>query len=69
MAELPKDVVSAYSGNNYFAANTEKKETRTGGSALERLFYLIYDGIQLNPEEYKLSFTKIILLGFLFFVP
>ena len=72
MAELPKDVESAYSGNNCDRAmrrgNAAKNNKTDKMSALERLFYLIYDGIKLNPEEYKLSFTKIILLGFLIFV-
>lgn len=80
MAELPKDVESAHSGMDYFVANIEKKETRNGGSALERLFYLINEGVRINPEEYRINFAptgvrpwglhsaaavaKIILLGF-----
>ncbi|MEW6557467.1 MAG: BsuPI-related putative proteinase inhibitor [Elusimicrobiota bacterium] len=37
-------------------------------SALEQLFCLIEEGIKLNPEEYKISFTKFILTGFLILV-
>ncbi|HAX61020.1 MAG TPA: hypothetical protein DCX95_00445 [Elusimicrobia bacterium] len=65
MADSPKDVESALSGNNRFAANTEKKETRNGGSALERLFYLINKGIKINPEEYKIAIVKFVIIGFL----
>ncbi|MBI5573110.1 MAG: T9SS type A sorting domain-containing protein [Elusimicrobia bacterium] len=64
MAELPKDVLAAHSGNNHFAAKNKKTDKM---SALERLFYLINDGIKLNPDEYKISFVKIILLGFFIF--
>lgn len=74
MAELPKDeaiveALNSFQGLHKSVNNNKKTDllySRQAGkmSALERLFCLINEGIKINPEEYKISFVKIILLGF-----